>query len=66
VLLLLFLGAAVWGGFTALAERPPQPENTPAIGELLMTTYALPFEAVSILLLVGMVGAIFLARKEPR
>ena len=38
----------------------------PAIGELLMTTYALPFEAVSILLLAGMVGAIFLAQKEQR
>jgi len=29
-----------------------------------MTTYALPFEAVSILLLAGLVGAIYLARKE--
>jgi NADH-quinone oxidoreductase subunit J len=66
VVLVVLLGAAVWRGFPALTERPKQPENTPAIGELLMTTYALPFEAVSILLLAGMVGAIYLARKEPR
>lgn len=64
--LMALLGAAAWRGFPALVARPQQPENTPAIGELLMTTYALPFEAVSILLLAGMVGAIFLARKEPR
>ena len=63
---MVLLGAAAWRGFPALVDRPRQPENTPAIGELLMTTYALPFEAVSILLLAGMVGAIFLARKEPR
>ncbi len=66
VVLMILLGAAAWRGFPALTERPQQPENTPAIGELLMTTYALPFEAVSILLLAGMVGAIFLARKEQR
>ncbi len=64
VALIAFIGVATWRGFPALADRPKQPQNTPAIGELLMTTYALPFEAVSILLLVGMVGAIYLARKE--
>jgi NADH:ubiquinone oxidoreductase subunit 6 (subunit J) len=30
----------------------------------LLTTYVLPFEAVSILLLAAMVGAIILARRE--
>ncbi len=64
VALIVFIGVAAWRGFPTMVDRPKQPENTPAIGELLMTTYALPFEAVSILLLVGMVGAIYLARKE--
>jgi NADH-quinone oxidoreductase subunit J len=64
VALAAFLGLATWRGFPALTARPPQPKNTPRIGELLMTTYALPFETVSILLLAAMVGAIFLARKE--
>ena len=36
----------------------------PFLGRALLTTYALPFEVVSILLLAGMVGAIVLARKE--
>ena len=64
--LVLSLAYAAWKGYPALDTRAPQPENTPRIGELLMTTYALPFEAVSILLLAGMVGAIFLARKDTK
>lgn len=38
--------------------------TTKAIGELLFTTYALPFELASILLLVGIIGAVVLAKKE--
>jgi NADH-quinone oxidoreductase subunit J len=64
--LMVLLGWAAWTGLPALSARPAQPQNTPRIGTLLMTTYALPFEAVSILLLAGMVGAIYLARKEER
>ena len=64
VALTILLGVAAWQGFPPLETRPPQPVNTPRIGELLMTTYALPFEAVSVLLLAALVGAIFLARKE--
>ena len=36
-----------------------------AIGAALYTTYLLPFELVSVLLLVGMIGAVVLARREP-
>ena len=35
-----------------------------AIGELLFTEYAFPFEVTSILILVAMVGAVVLARRE--
>lgn len=35
-----------------------------ALGRLLFTDYLLPFEIASILLLIAMVGAIFLARRE--
>jgi NADH-quinone oxidoreductase subunit J len=38
--------------------------STQAIGRLLFTDYALPFELTSILLLVAIVGAILLAKKE--
>jgi NADH-quinone oxidoreductase subunit J len=47
--------SVVFGGFT---------HGTPLdIGRALFTTYLLPFEATSILILIGIVGAIVLARK---
>jgi NADH-quinone oxidoreductase subunit J len=51
-------------GIAALSGPPRLPETAPFLGRALLTTYALPFEVVSILLLAGMVGAIVLARKE--
>jgi NADH-quinone oxidoreductase subunit J len=36
------------------------------IGRVLYTTHAFAFEATSVLILVAMVGAVVLARKEPR
>ena len=51
-------------GIAALAGPPQLPETSPFLGWALLTTYALPFEVVSVLLLAGMVGAIVLARKE--
>lgn len=39
--------------------------NTQAIGALLFTDFLFPFEVTSILLLVGMVGAIVLAQRRP-
>ncbi len=49
----------------AMTSGPPRlPETSPFIGRALLTTYALPFEVVSVLLLAAMVGAIVLARKE--
>jgi NADH-quinone oxidoreductase subunit J len=45
-----------FGGFT---------HGTPLdIGRALFTTYLLPFEATSVLILIAIVGAIVLARKE--
>ena len=38
--------------------------NTETVGMLLYTDYLIPFEVVSMLLLVAMVGAIVLARKD--
>lgn len=40
--------------------------NLQALGNTLFTEYLLPFEVTSILLLVAMVGAIVLVRKEKR
>jgi NADH-quinone oxidoreductase subunit J len=54
-----------------LASKPgenlPAPQlegGTAALGKLLFTDYLLPFEIVSILLLVAMVGAILLSKKD--
>ena len=42
----------------------PADNMVPNIGIGLMTTYLLPFEAVSILLMMALIGAAHLARKE--
>lgn len=38
--------------------------STQAIGYLIFTDYLLAFEVLSLVLLVAMIGAIFLAKKE--
>ena len=38
--------------------------NTKVIGKLLFTDFLLPFEVTSVLLLVAIVGAVFLGKKE--
>ncbi len=45
------------------ATRSEQP-TTEAIGKLLLTSYVLPFEMASVLLLAAMVGAILIARED--
>jgi len=37
-----------------------------AMGKLLFTDYLLPFEVASILLLVAMIGAMYMGKKEPQ
>ena len=39
--------------------------NAQAIGKLLFTDYLLPFELAAVLLLIGIVGAVVLAKKKP-
>src|SRR5580658_6856463 len=47
------------------AQPAPSIEGgTAALGKLLFTQYVLPFEVVSILLLVAMIGVIFLSKKD--
>ncbi len=45
-------------------SAPMGPNNVQQVGWLLYTDYLIPFEVASILLLVAMVGAIVLARRE--
>jgi NADH-quinone oxidoreductase subunit J len=56
VRLLPHLRTARFGGFTGGTAKD--------IGEALFTRYLLPFEVTSVLILVAIIGAIVLARKE--
>jgi len=48
-----------------LRENPPTIEgDTADLGRLLFTQYVLPFEIVSVLLLVAMVGVILLSKRD--
>jgi len=47
-----------------LAAEPTLEGETYALGKLLFTQYTLPFEIVSVLLLVAMVGVILLSKKK--
>ena len=42
----------------------PVTGNTEEVGWLLYTSYLIPFEIASMLLLVAMIGAIILAKRE--
>jgi NADH-quinone oxidoreductase subunit J len=69
---LLELGMIAAYGATAPAARPavaataaiPVSGNTEQVGWLLYTSYLIPFEIASMLLLVAMIGAIVLAKRE--
>jgi NADH-quinone oxidoreductase subunit J len=67
VAVLLELGAIAAYGYnrplTAGAALPVS-GNTEEVGWLLYTSYLIPFEVASILLLVAMIGAIVLAKRE--
>jgi NADH-quinone oxidoreductase subunit J len=57
--------AAGSGDLTALQQVDGQPlGNTEAVGMTLYTTYLVPFEVVSVVLLVAMIGAIIFGRRD--
>ena len=72
VLLAVLIGVGVWaaahgapGDATALRQvEGVTLGNTEAVGWSLYRDYLLPFEVVSIVLLVAMIGAIVMGRKE--
>jgi NADH-quinone oxidoreductase subunit J len=48
----------------ASSAKTIAPNNTLAIGQTLFSTYLFPFEVASLVLLVAMIGAIVLAKRE--
>src|SRR5208283_4274721 len=77
-LLIVFLGVISWviqallpqtskvefGGFYRHVAGSPSAVGPAEIGKALFTDYLLPFEVVSVLILIALIGAIVLARKE--
>jgi len=57
---------AVWKQFPAASAQPAAAVDAgpAAIGHLLFRSYVLPFEVTSILILVAILGAVVLAKKE--
>ena len=58
------LGHARPAPAVAAASAMPVSGNTEQVGWLLYTNYLIPFEVASMLLLVAMIGAIVLAKRE--
>ncbi len=71
VLGLISVGAILAILMRSLLQSPLNPDPAPTLegstiplGKLLFTQYLLPFEIISLLLLVAMVGAILLSKKD--
>ena len=73
LVLALEIAGLLWRRAGALGAAPERAEsvlraveqgNTETIGDVLYTHYLLPFEIASMLLLVAMIGAIYLAKKR--
>jgi NADH-quinone oxidoreductase subunit J len=61
----LMVTAVMQGGWAAREIGPVAP-TTAGIGEALLTTYVLPFELASVVLLAALIAAVVLSRKELR
>lgn len=66
VFFLMLWRAATGGTTSAAAELPEGFGSVETVATALFTTYLVPFEAISLLLLVAMVGAVLLTRKGGR
>lgn len=64
LLLLQRSDASVPAAAPIAAPSAPAIGNTEAIGEVLYSTYVFPFEVASLILLVAMIGAIVLAKRD--
>ena len=57
-------GATNSGSLQSLPRGAIASDNTLAIGETLFSTYLFPFEVASLVLLVAMIGAIVIAKRD--
>ena len=69
---LISLGVFMAFSYVLTGNKWPQseimtcPKNTEVIGLKLLGVYALPFEIISVLLLLALIGAIVIAKKDKR
>jgi len=63
-LLFITLSYALTGNKRLENESLSCPKNTEVIGLKLLGYYALPFELISVLLLVALIGAVIIAKKD--
>ena len=64
VLVLVVTGGAVLDSFGDAAVNRSAPSLTSVIGDTIFSQYIVPFEAVSVLLLAALIGAIVVARQD--
>jgi NADH-quinone oxidoreductase subunit J len=62
----VFVNAILGSGLNGPAPPATVQGDTLSLGNLLFTKYLLPFEIVSVLLLVAMVGVVLLSKKDLR
>jgi NADH-quinone oxidoreductase subunit J len=60
VVTLSVLGRTSW----RISTQGIEGQSTVSIGKALLTTYVLPFEVVSLVLIAALIGAVIIARKE--
>jgi len=65
VLLAVLLGTVGSGDGGGVASVGAEFGTAEAVGQTLFTTFMLPFEAASVLLLVGIIAAVIIGRPEP-
>ena len=60
IVTLLVLSSTAWN----ISKDVPVGQSTKLIGKSLLTTYVLPFEVVSVVLIAALIGAIVIARRD--
>jgi len=63
-LLAVILGATLWSAFEDTRLPTETVQRTAEVSDAIFSTYLLPFEVVSVLLLAALIGAIVVARRD--
>ncbi|MGH1506006.1 MAG: NADH-quinone oxidoreductase subunit J family protein [Acidimicrobiales bacterium] len=59
------MGYSLWEAFSDIEiPHAAQPQTTTQVADSIFSTYIVPFEAVSVLLLAALIGAVVVARRD--